>query len=401
MSEDASTTTLPDGAIVRMARAEDVPTMIQIETDREGADDAVDLELVANTPGGLDGMSVVDLDGRVVSIATLLNESVRIGDVVLPAGQIEMVATATEAEGRGYVRALMHRCHVLSKARGQVIQVMIGIPNFYRQFGYVYSVPMHPWATVTPGIEAPPEFSVSTATTDDIATCHALQEQLQSKFDVTVPHSDDRWRWILTHVSSKQALVRDASGNAVGVARVLADDGFVAMGEIASTSAGATDVLLAHALGLTDDDGSVRVNIRPHVPGLAERAADVERTQWYYLRIEDPSLLMTTLEPVLLRRLRDSGNAEGSTLISFWGSHLRLHWDDQGLRVEAGGPMQAPISTGGSGLPVDALGSLLFGCGAAGLEDRYPDAYLGRRADLMNTLFPPQSADLLTYYLPC
>ena len=62
--------------------------------------------------------------------------------------------------------------------------------------------------------------------------------------------------------------------------------------------------------------------------------------------------------------------------------------------------MQAPISSGGSGLPLDALGSLLFGSGAAGLEDRFPDADLGRQADLMNTLFPPQSADLLTFYLP-
>ncbi len=62
--------------------------------------------------------------------------------------------------------------------------------------------------------------------------------------------------------------------------------------------------------------------------------------------------------------------------------------------------MQAPISQGGTGLPLDALGSLLFGGGAASLEGRFPDAYLGRRPELMHTLFPPQSADLLTFYLP-
>ena len=151
MSDAASPRTLPDGAIVRGARIDDVPAMMEIESDREGEDDAVDLELVANTPGGLASMSVVELDGRVVSIATLLDESVRVGGVVLPAGQVEMVATAKDAEGRGYVRALMERCHELSKARGHVLQVMIGIPNFYRQFGYSYSIPMHPWATVTPG----------------------------------------------------------------------------------------------------------------------------------------------------------------------------------------------------------------------------------------------------------
>jgi hypothetical protein len=106
------------------------------------------------------------------------------------------------------------------------------------------------------------------------------------------------------------------------------------------------------------------------------------------------------MAPVLLQRLHDAGNTEGSAVISFFRSHLHLHWTAQDLRVEAGGPMQAPISSGGSGLPLDALGSLLFGHGAAGLEDRYPDAGLGRQAQVMNTLFPPQAADLLTFYLP-
>ena len=151
MPDVASFATLPDGAIVRGARIEDVPAMMEIESAREGEDDAVDLELVANTPSGLPLMSVVEHEGRVVSIATLLDESVRVGGVALPAGQVEMVATAKDAEGRGYVRALMGRCHELSKARGHVLQVMIGIPNFYRQFGYSYSIPMHPWATATPG----------------------------------------------------------------------------------------------------------------------------------------------------------------------------------------------------------------------------------------------------------
>jgi predicted N-acetyltransferase YhbS len=400
MPHAASSTTLPDGAIVRGARIDDVAAMMEIESDREGEDDAVDLELVANTPGGLASMSVVELDGRVVSIATLLDETVRVGGIALPAGQVEMVATAKQVEGRGYVRGLMSRCHDLSRTRGHVLQVMIGIPNFYRQFGYSYSIPMHPWATVTPGTRSPDGYAVTTATTDDLATCHALQEQQQETFDLSMPHSDDCWGWLLTHTSSKQALVRDAAGDAVGLARVYADDDSVDMGEITARSGEATEALLAHALALTSDDGSCRVGVRPHVPGLAALTEDTERADWYYVRIEEPSSLFTALAPELLRRLHEAGNTEGSTLISFWGSHLRLHWDAHSLRVEAGGPMQAPISAGGSGLPLDALGSLLFGSGAAGLEDRHPDAFLGRQADLMRTLFPPQSADLLTFYLP-
>jgi hypothetical protein len=68
--------------------------------------------------------------------------------------------------------------------------------------------------------------------------------------------------------------------------------------------------------------------------------------------------------------------------------------------VVAGGPEQAPISKGGSGVPPDALAPLMLGpFGAAGLEARYGDVMLGRQRDLMEALFPPVSSDVLTFYL--
>jgi predicted N-acetyltransferase YhbS len=392
-------TTLPDGAIVRAATLADLPAMMQIETDREGADDAVDLELTARTEAGLAGMSVVELDGQVLSIATLLDESMRIGRVTVPTGQVEMVATAKDAEGRGYVRALMQRCHDLSQARGHVFQVMIGIPNFYRQFGYAYSIPMHPWATMSPGTAMPSGLETEIATLDNLGECAALQEGVQEHFTVAMPHSADCWRWILSHSSSRQVLVRDSDGRAQAVARVYADDGDVDMGEVASTSVAATEALLAHALSLSSADGSARVNVRPTVPGLSDRVQDIERADWYYVRIADPAGVLKAIAPELLARLHADGRESGEALISFWSSHVKLQWDTATLHVTAGGPMQAPISAGGTGLPLDAIGSLLLGGGAASLEDRFADAYLGRQADLMKVLFPPQATDLLTFYL--
>jgi hypothetical protein len=251
-----------------------------------------------------------------------------------------------------------------------------------------------------PGLTMREGYTVSTATVDDIAMCRSLQDGVQSKFSVAMPHSDDCWRWLLSHASSSQIYVRNGSGDPVALARVYADDGSVDMGEIAASDQAATTALLAHALSLTSADGTARVCVRPHVPGLAEQTQDAERPDWYYVRIEEPAALFTTIAAELLGRLSGSDVAPGDALISFWGSHLRLHWDAAQLTVEAGGPMQAPISSGGSGLPMDALGSLLFGGGAESLEDRFADAFLGRQSDLMHTLFPPQAADLLTFYLP-
>ena len=90
-------------------------------------------------------MVVTDGD-RVVSTATLLRESVTISGVAVPTGQVEMVATDPAYEGRGLVRALMDEAHRRSADRGDLLQVMIGIPFFYRQFGYSYAMPIPmPW----------------------------------------------------------------------------------------------------------------------------------------------------------------------------------------------------------------------------------------------------------------
>ncbi|MFL6071014.1 MAG: GNAT family N-acetyltransferase [Actinomycetes bacterium] len=401
MPTDAGTTTLDDGALVRGARDTDLAEMLALEAEREGEDDAVDLKLVAETPGGLESMSVVELDGRVVSMATLLDESLNVGGTTLPAGQIEMVATARQAEGRGYVRALMQRSHALSALRGHVVQVMIGIPNFYRQFGYAYSIQMHPWATVGHRQLAENGLATVTASEADLTECQRLQSETQAHFDVTMPHSQDCWRWLMLHTSSQQVLVRDSEGQAHALARVYDDgEGHVDVGEISATSERATDALLAHALRAAGEDGTLRVNLRPHVPGLSDKIEGVERTEWYYVRVPDPAVLLQAMAPVLLARLRQADRLNGEALISFFRRHVRINWANDDLTVSAGGPLQAPVYAGGSGVPIDALGSMLFGDGAEGLEDRFPDAHLGRQADLMRILFPPQSADLLTFYLP-
>jgi GNAT superfamily N-acetyltransferase len=373
----------------------------ELTADREGADDAIDLRLVAQTPGGLDGIGLVEKDQRVLATATLLDEHVRVGSVTLASGQIELVATAREAEGRGYSRALMNWCHARSASRGHVVQVMIGIPNFYRQFGYHYSIPMHPWAPTARRAAAPDGLTLTAGTLSDGADLQRLQDVAQSSYDIAVPHSADCWSWLLQHPSSTQWIVTDDAGQQLGVARMYDDhEGSVDVGELTADSAATTAALVAHAQALAGADGTVRVSHRPHVPGLADLLGAPERREWYYVRIPDPTALFTALAPELLRRLHAMGRETGESMLSFYRSHLRLTWKSDRLEVTAGGPLQAPVFAGGSGVPLDALGSLLFGGGAADIDERFPDALLGRQEDLMRELFPPQQADLLTFYLP-
>ena len=132
--------------------------------------------------------------------------------------------------------------------------------------------------------------------------------------------------------------------------------------------------------------------------------AATDKVDWYYARIERLAPLLEHLAPALQRRLDDAGlgGTDHEVRISSWRFHVRFTIGPAGFRLLAeGGPEQAPISKGGSGVPPDALAPLLLGpYGAAGLEERLPDCYLGRQRELMTALFPPRTSDLLTFYLP-
>ena len=109
--------------------------------------------------------------------------------------------------------------------------------------------------------------------------------------------------------------------------------------------------------------------------------------------------LFDVLRPVLDARLAAfDGDVPDEIVLSFFGSHLRFPVNGRQIgRPVPGATMHAPYSAGGAGIAPDALPEVLFGPdGIAGL--RRPDVYPGRHRELMAALFPPQTADVLTFY---
>ena len=395
-----------DGIEIRGARSDELDAVATLLAERGEPADAVDLRLVADDPDeGLDTVLVAVDGGRVVSTATLLRETVRVEGVELPAAQVELVATEPSHEGRGLVRSLMTLAHDRSRARGDVVQVMIGIPFFYRQFGYEYSMRIPDARILRTVPTADPSVTVRVATAADIPAMARLEEHQQAALTVTVPHSSACWRWLVARDGSQQWLaVRD--GEVVATARATPPEEGLVLGEVAGERT-AVETLLAHAHTIGGDDVQVmdRAGTPVHdvVDPLLEPVAPAEADgNWYYARIERFAPVLELLRPVLGRRWIEAGGGDHEVLISSFRSHVRFTLSDRGMgEVTAGGPLQAPVSAGGSGVPPDVLAPLVFGPhGALGLEARHADVLLGRQRDLMGVLFPPASADLLTFYLP-
>ena len=397
---------LRDGAYLRPAGPQDLAEIKGLLVERGEDADAIDFELVVGDPSaGWACAAVVKCDGQVVATATLLNETLRVGSVELPAGQVEMVACDEAYEHRGYVRALMGWCHERSAALGHVVQIMVGIPYFYRKFGYVYAIPMHPYAPLEMPDDAAnavdESVKVREALVGDIPDMAVLHELVQGQRDIAMPHSPSCWEWLLDR-DGTTTYVATRGTDMVATARWTApEDGSVLMSEVASRDERATATLL-HA-ALSSGASEISVHHRPGVPGLGALLGEPARADWYYVRIADQAALLSALRPELEQRLNASefGDADRMVELSFWESQLAFPIANGHVGpITSGGPRQIIVSQGGSGLPPDALPHLVFGCGAAGIEDRFPDAFLGEQRDLMLSLFPAMTADLLTFYLP-
>ncbi len=399
---------LPDGLVLRPARASDLDQIASLLAGRGEPADAVDHRLIVEDPeAGLDSCAVVADGDRIVSTATLMDETFVLAELPIPAGQVELVATDREYEGRGLVRALLRWAHERSASRGQLVQVVMGIPYFYRQFGYEYSIPIPASRTVREVPPPAPSYSVRTADANDIPAMAAFQDAAQASYDLRMPHSAGCWRWLVARDGSTQ-LLAERAGVPVATGRLTSlDDDEVVLGEIAAADPAAARALLAGAASRVGDR-LLKVNERLGSPAgdvLESLLAPAPRqAACYYTRVPEVTALLEYLRPVLSVRLAasDLRQDSGEIVISFFRQHVRMAYQNGIVgEVRPGGTMQAPAVAGGAGVAPDLVGSLLFGPeGITGLAEGHPDVYCGPNEALMTTLFPPVRADLLTFYLP-
>ncbi|MBI2331037.1 MAG: GNAT family N-acetyltransferase [Chloroflexi bacterium] len=140
---------LGDGLILRRASVEDADALADINS-RMHSDDGPDKpslgiaewirDLVAKPHPTLNAGDFTLVEeaatGKIVSTLCLIPQTWTYDGIEFGVGRPELVCTLPEFRRRGLVRLQMEEVHKWSAERGHLAQVITGIPNYYRQFGY-------------------------------------------------------------------------------------------------------------------------------------------------------------------------------------------------------------------------------------------------------------------------
>lgn len=137
---------LPDGLHLRWATAADIPQLcdfnahIHEETPEEK--DIIrhwveDLTNGQHPTASINDFTVVVNDaGEIISSLCTIPQTWAYDGIPFPVGRIELVGTREAYRQRGLVRRQMAAVHAKGAARGEQMQVITGIPWYYRLFGY-------------------------------------------------------------------------------------------------------------------------------------------------------------------------------------------------------------------------------------------------------------------------
>lgn len=367
--------------------------------------------------------------GAIASTVQLIRQSWRYAGLPLPVGQIELVGTAPAYRRRGLVRRLIAEAHRLSAERGDLVQMIGGKANYYRQFGYEYALELGGGRRLTPG-EAPAlaegqaePFALRPATLNDAPWLAELDRQATARYRVTCPRDETLWRYEIAGRSPDNffqyqiQILTEPDGTPAGAlvftlsrrgprVRVIAAELRPGVPWLA-----AAPTVLRHLdrFGAAHNWGD-GVNFAGVVCGLGSahplydavpgRLWASEPPYAAYVRVVDLPALLRKIAPALEQRLAGSA-AEGYTgvLQLSWYRGGALLGFTHGRLIETADWMPDDANPGDAAFPGLTLLPLVFGFRSIDeLQYAYPDCqvFSDRAYALLNALFPSQPSRLWT-----
>ena len=446
---------LGDGLIVRSARSDDEDALAEfcakVFMHEESGTQAYwiaewmrDLITKPHPTLNLEDIIVVEdvENNRIASTTTYLTQTWSYDGVEFEVGRPEIVGTHPDYRNRGLIRKQFDVMHRWAAERGHDVQVVLGIPSYYRQFGYEYALPAeggrHTLMQSLPkwGEEEHVDFRLRDATEDDIPFITRVLSESAKRSLISPVFREDEVRYFTfdrmarSGVCHKTAVLCQADGDQIGepigvimYAMVIEIDQAIMlrmeMSEPRHWRCGLPS-LLKEFRRLADDATNrhpdpereiktVRQDMQPDHPAYVfdngALGSAPERQYGWYVRVPDIAGFLRKISTVLEQRIAESFHAgyTGELQIRVDSDRIDVTFNEGRITgVEHKNAVHREIAAGSGSVatarfPGRSFLPVLFGMRS--IDETiaaHPDANTGTKSDryLIGTLFPKQSSDI-------
>ena len=356
--------------------------------------------------------------GEVVSSLCLIPWQWRYEDATLRVGEMGIVGTLEPYRRRGLIRAQTGYFKELLAEREFDLSVIQGIPYFYRQFGYEYTIPLPGEGGYLMELHHIPDLGENEASrftfrpeeTGDLPELRRLYDEAAQDLAIHACKDAPTWQYLLEHTpvaftGYEGWLVEDTGGKSAGYFQIQKHPFGEALTvcEVSRLGYDAALAALRHLKKLAVERN--KPNIRLKLPAncvLMEvaryhKAYDSGTYAWQ-VHIPDMARLLRTIGPVLERRLAESPFAglTEEVRLNFYRESVALHFASGRLgRVEllgdAGGSIRIP--------PRAAVPLMLGYRTREELRESWPDMGMPpKEAYLIDVLFPRMASHIYEIY---
>ncbi len=438
---------LGDGLIMRSAAREDADALAefcsQVFMHEESGTEAWwiaewirDLISKPHPTLNIDDVIIVEDVNKqcLASTTTYLHQTWSYDGIEFQVGHPEIVGTASEYRNRGLIRKQFDTMHAWAAQRGHDVQVVLGIPSYYRQFGYEYALPaetnLHAPITSFPrwGNEKR-NFRLRETTIDDVPFITRVLNASSDRSMVSPVFREDEVKYMTFDRHERSAVCHktailcksdgDNFGEPIGVlmyAMTIAIDlGVMLRVEMTEPRywREAVPALLKEFVELADkatkdandpdrEIKTVRQDMQPDHPiYLFDEDAlgnPPDRQYAWYVRVSDIPRFLSKITPALERRIANSIHAAftGSLKIQLERKGVILKFE-KGKIVEIENIPSMHWEEANARFPANTFLPVLFGMRSIDEAlDAHPDAKAAPKSDrhLLETMFPKRSSDL-------
>jgi predicted N-acetyltransferase YhbS len=344
-----------------------------------------------------------------VATLNLIPMNWSLGGVSLKVAEMGLVGTHPEYRHRGLQRILNKEFDRRIREDGYHLAAIEGIPYFYRQFGYEYSVPLDEWAAIP--IDKLPNSKVSGISPlqpEEIPRAMSLLESTQRKHLVHCIRGPEEWATqektgiVGEHTSKTYAVRRD--GEIIAYFRATIENKSVLLHEITETNLSDTQMIAAFLRLLGEEGGASELVSResyfePFDEYLFTLGALKRRPYCWQVKVVDPYIVLEKITPLFVERLRSSPfrGFSGTIPLNLYGVTVTLTFQNGAVTDLA----QSPSEQNGDILVNPRVfPKILLGYrNLYELEAEYPDVRIKPEyKPIIETLFPKGSSHIHTTY---